>query len=519
MTKQYSLDEIKEMVYKGMVNVSNFNQIMSNLLDYDFNEEIKNMFIYLSKNGNLPATIRINLKSVIDSYDEIKKETKKENNQEYLFEDPVTTLLSNENISLLNNNEKKTLENERSLKALTTTATNVGLKVVETSSGVKDKPSISFELNNDSKPYIDNLLINLYDNNENVNVEMEKIASTNQELLTISIDDSSLNLEQMQEKSKKLFTNINNIINSTDSKRDYEKDMPGHLKALKDKFVNDDPNIPDKDFKVGYSNSNGGHSFYLITDNKQEAIELAELMGYSIKKDRGGNVFELDTNGRNMEGTKLDKVTENINDIDEVKDTRNGISDLDIDYNNRHYQDGDENYKKIENFINDNRDPSTMSVVQIEVPNATPSQRVVTLASTDGTRETIIFNDGKDFDGFTLPKIANAYGNGTSIDTSNATKTEYGNGKAGYDALSSDNTYLRLYNFDSEVIGKVENTISKYSAMKDINANTKENAYTKTLGTYPVSNKEAANTSFTTLIVFCLVMILGMVVIYIVFGG
>lgn len=548
MAKQYTLEEIKNIVYSGNVNTSNLTDLMSSLKDYDFNSEIRDIFVSLSNNENLPDTIRINFKNFIDSYSEMVEDNYKQSQdstssdqgtenkeeliteekpQEFEFTEPEITTLNiedntkNENTTYQANEDEISLENDAILGGLIAYATFKGVKVVSSNPGLTGKPEISFELSYESKPYIDNLLLELYDNKEEYNVEMTRVASTGQELLTLNIDDPELSQQELEEKGKKLFTEVNNIMKNTDDKKDYEAIMPDELKNLKDKFVNDDPNIPDEDFKVGYTHENGANTYYLVANSKKEAIALSNLMGYEIKKDRGGNVFELNTEGKNMENTKLEKVTENINDLDEVKDTQDGISDVDINYNNKHYV--NENYQTVEDFINDNKDPSTMSVVQIDVPEATPNQRVVNLASDDGTRETIIFNDGKEFDNYTLPKIAEVYGNGSSIDKDNTRKIEYDNGKAGYDALSSDNTYLRMNNFDNSVVDTVDNTLSNYMAKEETNSvNNKTNAYTKSLGSYPTNhsaNQEAAKTSFATLIVFVLVMILGFAVIYLIFGG
>lgn len=543
MAKQYTLDEVKNIVSSGNVTTSNLTDLISSLKDYDFNHEIRDIFVQLSMNPNLPETIRGNFKNFIDSYQEeleVVKEgidttdnSSQEGNpneikveeapHEFEFETPEISTLPTEETKEKQQETLQdasiSLENDAILGGLMGYATFKGIKVVASNPGLTSSPSISFELDEKSKPYIDNLLLELYEEKEDTKVEMTRISSTGQEVLTIGMDNQELTPEQLQEKGRKMFTDIQTILEATDEKKDYESLMPDELKRLKDKFVNDDPNIPDKDFKVGYTYEAGTPSYFLVANSFEEALDLSQQMGYDVKENRGGNVFELDTEGKSMEGTKLEKVTEDINSLDEVKNTEDGISDVDIDYNNRHYE--SEDYKKIEDFIIDGKDPSTMSVVQIDVPDATPNQRVVNLASDDGTRQTIIFNDGKEFDNYTLPKIAEAYGNGSSINRENATKIEYENGRAGYDALSSDNTYLRMNNFDSSTIDNVDNKLSSYIKKED-NAITKENtnAYVKTLGTYPTndsSNEQAAKTSFATLLVFILVMLLGFIVIYFIF--
>ena len=52
MAKQYTLEEIKNIVYSGNVNTSNLTDLMSSLKDYDFDSEIRDIFVSLSNNGS-----------------------------------------------------------------------------------------------------------------------------------------------------------------------------------------------------------------------------------------------------------------------------------------------------------------------------------------------------------------------------------------------------------------------------------------------------------------------------------
>ena len=419
------------------------------------------------------------------------------------------------------NDDVLSLENDEVLGALTAYATFQGLKVVGSNPGVTGVPQISFELDEVSKPYIDNLLLELYkDDKDNLDVNLSRVDATKKELLTITLDDVNLSQEAIKQQGKAMFQRINDIMHKTKENVDYEEKMPLALRNLKDKFHNDDPNIPDEDFKIGYSRSNGENSYYIIANSKEQAIELAELMGYDIKEDRGGNVFEVDTNNLPMEGSKLDVASENVNELDEMKNTEHGVSDVDVDYNNRHYEDS--NYQAIEEFIDNSRDPSTMSVIQIDVPSATPNQRVVSLASEDGTRRTVIFNNGNDFDNYTLPKIANEYANGATISSENTQTVKFENGTCGYEALSSDNTYLRLNNYDGDTINELNRSLESYNAkVVPISAAKKENERQKTIGTYPTrpTTAQAANTSFVALLAFVIILAIGFGVIYLLFGG
>lgn len=566
MEREYTKEEIKELVYSNSINASNFNEVLNSLLKYDFDMEIREIFEKLANNPELPNSIRQNLEKAVEAYDKIidsKEETiekdtnnsegdntsnpeqqsekvetenveelivqpQGENIEEANINEPLFEPIEiNENfydeaVASHSNDDTSSLGNDIVLAGVTAYAVSKGINVISQNPGIFQYPELSLELDENSKPYIDNLLLTLYNDKEDVNVSLTRIEASGKEVLTLKVDNPELSQAQLQEKGMQLFSAVEKILKETKEEKDYEAEMPSELKALKDKFHNDDPKIPDADFKVGFSNSDGKSSYYLIANNQYEAKELAELMGYEIKQDRGGSVFEIDTDNKKMEGTKLDKVTEEINEIDEVKDPSVGISDVDINYNNKHFDNGEENYERITSFIKDNRDPSTMSIVQVDVPENNSNQRVVSLASSDGTRETVVFNNGEDFDN-ALPEIANVYGNGenTSIASENIVKVNYGEGKYSYEALSSDNTYLRLNNLDEHTIDEVNNTISNYVVTEEkTDSNTKDNNRVKTIGTYPTSNyKEAANTSFLTLLVFTLILILGVMIVYVIYGG
>lgn len=527
MREMYTLEEVKQMISNGWVNASNLTDVISSLLSYEFNDEIKEIFENLASNENLPNAVRTNLRNVIDSYNEIVGETSKntsvgneEVENDFVFKEPeISTIAVDDSVNQKMSNDEISLENDASLGSLVANLSNKGINVISSNPGLTDTPEISLELTHESKPYIDNLLLELYQNEKDIEVDMTRLNSTNQEILTIRANDKELSEEGLRKKGKEVFDSVNEIINKTDKEKDYEKLMPSELKGLKDKFINDDPNIPNQDFTVGYSNSNGETNFYLIADSKQEAIEIAELIGFEIKEDLGANVFELDTDDRNMDGTKLDKASFDVDEIEEVKDPERGLPSVDVDYNNRHYD--SEDSLKVIDFIRDSQDPMDMTVVQIDVPVDNPSQRIVNLASSDGTRETIIFNNGEDFDTYTLPKIAESFGNDASIDRNNVTKVEYENEKASYEALSSNNNYLRMNNYDSTTIDKVNNSLDQYMSneLEESRTVEKDNSYVKTLGTYPTSNTEAAKTSFLTLVVFILVMAIGFGIIYWFYGG
>lgn len=479
MKPKYTLEEIKEMIATGKVNMDNLSDVINSLKEHEFDSDIRDIFLGLANNENLNETVRNTLMEAVDSYTSNIDQNMTINNEPTVKIDdkpPVQQYKPTPKVGYQGDSEEISLENDVVLGGLVSQASKKGLKILSSNPGVKGKPEISFELNYESKPYLDNLLLSLDENKEDIDVGLTRVASSGKEVLTLEVDNPNLSEAELREKGKNMFNNINNIISETDKNKDYEARMSSHLKALKDKFHNDDPHIPNEDFKIGYSRKDGENTYYVIANSKEQAIEVAELMGYGIKKDRGGNVFEIDPEGKPIEHSKLDDVSENVNEIDEVKDTDEGLTDIDVNYNNRHFVNDD--YSVLENLTK-----SGQGEIRVSTPDATSNQRVVEVTNNYGESSTVVFNDGAEFDNYAY-KLEQTYGEGVQMDTANGTTTEYSYG------------------------GEEQNEY------------TKSNSYVKTLGTYPTrNNSQAANTSFMALVVFIVVLAIGFGVIYLLFGG
>lgn len=530
MAAKYTLEEVKKLVFNGKVNPSNLDDILLSLGEYNYNEDIKTIFYVLSENENLPLETRETLKEAavsVESFEAVVEEAEQQASDVELIgaeDEVIETEESYVNvprvpIAASSGDDEISLDNDAVLGGVVAYATAKGVMVASKDPGVINYPEISFKLDEKSKPYLDNILTSLYDNKDGIDVAMTRVEATGEELLTLKIEDPTLSQRQLQAKGKSMFAKVDELLKTTDEEKDYEKEMPQKLRELKDRFHNDDPKIPNANFTIGYSNSNGQKKYYMVANNKETAIELAEEMGYAVTKEHGGNVFELDTDGVvNMKNTKLESVSKPVDYADAFKGTENGqgISDLDIDYNNRNYSNG--NAKKIEDFISDNKGSDNLAVIQITATSDT--QRIVKLASSDGTNEELVFNDGKDFDNYTLPKLAEKFASNSNVDKG-INPIVQGEGGASYEA-SSGNTYFRMVNYDTGIVHQVNNTIDEYSVKTDVkyddNSKTNSYQYSKRLGTYP-TNREAAKTSFLPIIAFLLVLIIGFIVIYLIIGG
>lgn len=412
------------------------------------------------------------------------------------------------------------LNNDVMLETISALAVTKGIKIIESKAGVHEPALIAMELTNESKPYLDNLLLQLYGDEKNhLNIELTKDKETGKEMLVLAVDDRNLSAGEIQRYSAEMLTKVNEIIETTDKDKDYEALMSPELRKIRDRFHSDEVDVTkDKDVEFVYSSEGGVNSYHIVAESEQEAKTVADELGVEIKENHGGGVFEIDDrNIGDMDNSKIAKVSTGVNYSDEVKtiDKEQGLSDLNVDYNNEHYSGfmKDEGTDEIMNFLQESKE-DYRAISQLGISNY-GNQRIVEMRDTNGYNNTVVVHDGANFDSVVLPQIADTYSKGAEV---NGSRT-YEENTVGYFADSSENTRLIITGSDEQTITNVEGTIAKNQVKSESKTNTNEKGYAKTLGSYPTGTKEAANTSFLTLLVFSLVMILGIVVIYIVFGG
>ena len=201
MGRDYTKEEIKQLVYSDSVDVSNFNDILNSLLKYDFDMEIREIFDRLADNPELPNSIRENLERVVEAYDQIvetKEETIEEDKkieevttlngtqqgteevvaveqiqeeqlvtptEEITTVEPEVPLAEIENVyddtistanSYYSNDDRTYLNNDMVLAGVTAYAVSKGINVMSQNPGIFEYPELSLELDENSKPYIDN---------------------------------------------------------------------------------------------------------------------------------------------------------------------------------------------------------------------------------------------------------------------------------------------------------------------------------------------------------------------------
>lgn len=320
MNDEYNLELVKELLSKN--DYVSLNQIINDIMRTD-KHNINDLEIvkYLSECEALAIDSRDAMNKLYQQYNEELKQSS--NNIEALEiesaekQKPIESF-NERNISDENLNESLTVS-ITSEEYLTKKFSDYGLTVREISKS-KDYPHISFEINNLSKPYIDNLMIQLYNDVveiPGIGFDLTKLVSTNEEIFTVNLlDNENLDIDKID----KLFKKVEDVVDDTDKDRNYEEVMPSNLKNMKSQFVNDAPDIPKEDFRIGYANFNGTDNFYVTSPNNN-AMRLTEEMGYIPRKVLYDGTVEIETFGENLDGTKLEESSvpvekiENLNNV------------------------------------------------------------------------------------------------------------------------------------------------------------------------------------------------------------
>lgn len=506
--------------------------VVEPIIDVPVEVEEKSISQMAPKVENAPAptanqTLEVPL---VDVTEQIQQEAEKFNGE--LGQQQVTEeLMETEAVPYIINESAQVFgatsiyqENELKMEEVKKLALVKGINIISSKANPQEPVEISMELTPESKPYLDNLLLQLYgDNKNNLKMDLVKDSETGKEMLVMEVNDKDLSFTEVQKYGQEMLTSITEIIETTDKNKDYEALMSPELRELRDKFHADEPDIiNDTNVEIVTSKEDGQSLYHIVTPSKEGTKVVAEELGVTIKEDHGGGIFEIDDrNIPDMVNTKIAIGSKDVNYTDEVKEVKEneGLSDLDINYNNEHfYSDTKESGPaEIMDFLREsNEDERTISRITVETYG---DQRVVKMCDTNGFNDTVVINEGEGFDRFVLPAIAGSFAKDTDVSGS---KTYEESGTVGYFGENSKNTQLVINGYDEKTMDKVESQVESSKAQTNEMTNTNSKAYGKVLGVYPtkVSNsKESANTSFLTLLVFILILVLGVMIVYVIYGG
>lgn len=394
-----------------------------------------------------------------------------------------------------------------------------GMQVEEISLNGKNGrgPYISFEINNESKQFLDHLMMEFYQNSDDVSLEFMRDMSTKSEMFTIEIGNSdNKNPDDFYTHVKDTFDRIANTVQTTRRDFDYESNMPQGLKNIKDRFRNDDPDIG-QDFTIGYVRNDGKDSYYIVADDYSSAVEYARSIGYDIKNSQGVNIFEIATNG-SVTNTKLEDASIDLSNDRDARDVKNnGVSNLDI-YDSLNT---DPKVELIQNFIETSNDPHFMCILEIEIPPENTNQRVVKLKDETGGNEILVFTDGDSFDQKIMPKIIDSYTDNNKVYDENV--TIYDGNRSGVVSCqidSENNTTVLINGYSEESVQNLVNDITAKTKINEENANTYNNTRQKTIGTYPTNNKsdEKASAFVSMPVLFAILILFILMISLIVFS-
>jgi len=288
----YTLDQIKDFINNGvLISKPMFNKIINSIAQGDMTKEKLELLSKLSS-GMIPPESKEALVPAIEAASKLSA---------MLVEDNVQR------------NGEEQLTSEQVMQKTVSTAEKNGMTVVESTVKKEETPHITFDINPQSKAYIDNLLLRMTDV-KGIDLELSKINASNKEFFTIEIGDKDLTEEQREQKINDVLSKVNEVINGTDKNKDYGSLLPAKVKRMKEGFINDQPDINKEDYKVGYSNKGGVESYYIIATSKEKAKEVAEALGYDLDMTvTDGNKFRINASEKEIEGSKLDSAAEYVN--------------------------------------------------------------------------------------------------------------------------------------------------------------------------------------------------------------
>lgn len=420
--------------------------------------------------------------------------------------DVVVGTLADEEYPFLENDKDPRSEAMYSMETLYKYCTICGMTISEISlNEVNGKgPHISFEINNESRQYINHLMNEFYQNSDGISLEMMRDMSKN-EFFTLEINPENMSREEFYAKVKETFDRVYSTIETTRKDFEYENAMPDGLRQLKEHFRNDDPEIG-QDFTVGYVRNDGKDSYYIVADDYTKAAEYAESIGYSIKKSEGSVVYEVETKGSAVD-TKLERASQDLSHDEQVRDiATNGVSDVDI-YGSL---DQDPKVETIENFIETSNDPHIMCILDVQIPPENENQRIVSMKSEMGENQVVVFTDGDNFDKKVLPRVIDTYTDNNAVSMENVTTGPGSKPDTAYCQIESENNTTMVVDGYSEaevneMVGQIE---SKVQEQTNSNEQQMTNGRQKTLGTYPTNNSDKDNAAFVSMPVLFVICIL-----------
>lgn len=495
--RNLTIDEVKALMRDKRINIADLKQFINTIILTNNNSEELSSFLkeatkYLEENRevinkDVPPQVNQN----IDNKDELTpinptiENVAQPVNPNPPMKEPII-------VETIKQDQKQ--HNQEQIERLANSTvkyceqSNMKIEDINLSGENGHGPYITFEINNESKAYLDNLMLTFSKGHDDVHLDFFKSKVSQAELFTIEVDQNNLSPDQLYEKMTQTLETINDTVKNTRPDYDYEQYLSPGLKDVKNHFTNDDPDIPN-DITVGYVHSNGKDNYYIIGD-EQACAEFARKSGYEIQKREGTNVFEVETYGA-VNDTKLSNSASEILPDQEVPNL--------FQYNGSDLSNSPQTMM-IENFLETSNDPHYMSQLEVIIPPDNPNQRIVKMRSSSGTNDFLVFDNGADFDRDVIPKIVSAY-------TTDDIGTEYnmdivGDSKKKLTLENVSNTTLVFNGYPVESVEEIAQRVEEESK-KNASELQVNRTYQKSLGT-----KEERKSAFVSISVLLIVFVL-----------
>lgn len=258
--KNYNIEMVKYLFndnkYSDLIKIVNEIRQAGN-----YDKEDMDILNYLFKNKDVDTYL---YETMIITYEEFKKkfinEEKKSNTEsvEYQVEDVFESTLTT-------NNLKKVFSEKK-------------LVITEYKLSNEERPRISIKIDENSMPYIYNIMKNIY--NEKVldlGFEIVNLKSIEYDIFSIYLLPTQILEEYIEKQLNKMIKIIVKSVLYTDISTNYKYSVPEKLAQFVSVFENSKTKYFNESYKVSYIMTNNTDKFYLATNNKEEVLDFDEI--------------------------------------------------------------------------------------------------------------------------------------------------------------------------------------------------------------------------------------------------
>ena len=254
--REYDIKKVKFLFNEGKYNelVQIVNKIRT-LGNYD-KEDIE-ILNYLFKNKDVNTYL---YETMIVTYDEFKNKFMNESKKS---DDDIEYQIDQSPISLFQLSDLKKLFKDKKIELTEFKLEN------------EERPKISVKVEEQNLPYIYNIMKMIYKEKLNdIGFEIISLKSIEYDIFTIYLLPSTMADDVIETQINKMKKLIANSILSTNLSINYKYDVPHELNEFIDYFKNAKIRYFSENFKVCYIRNLDADKFYLVTNNREELLDL-----------------------------------------------------------------------------------------------------------------------------------------------------------------------------------------------------------------------------------------------------